>query len=69
MYRRAVLIVSLKEANRLWGQVTQLNPVQPSWWYALGDWPAPQIYVTPGFADLRVGRDAAVEAVLSAPVR
>lgn len=25
------------EAARLWGRVVELNPVQPSWWYSLGD--------------------------------
>jgi tetratricopeptide (TPR) repeat protein len=25
------------EAARLWGRVVELNPVQPSWWYALGE--------------------------------
>jgi hypothetical protein len=29
---------------------------------------APQVYVTPTFADFRVGRDAAVEAILELPV-
>src|SRR5204862_2648408 len=25
------------DAARLWSRVVELNPVQPSWWYSLGD--------------------------------
>jgi len=32
-------------------------------------WLAPQVYVPPTFADFRVGRDAALEAILAAPAR
>ena len=42
---------------------------QSSWPQDQRVWLPPQIYVTPRFADLRAGRDAALDAILAAPRR